>query len=108
MSRRRYRYDPERKEVVEIGADWDDAPRRAQTPTEELTYGKCVATDGTVLDTKRKHREYMQHHGLALASDYTETWKRAEKERAQAWTNREQKESRKAALIRAAQQGKRR
>jgi hypothetical protein len=82
MARRRYRYDPESKQVVEVGADWTDTERRAPVPTEELTYGNAVATDGTPINTRRRHREYMQQNGLAMASDYTESWKQAEKRRA--------------------------
>lgn len=82
MSRRRYRWSTEENRLVEIGEDFDDAPRRAQTPTEELTYGGLRATDGADISSRKKHREYMKHHGVALASDFKETWAKASEERA--------------------------
>lgn len=68
--RGRFVWDPERREMVAVGEDWSDAPRRAETPTEELTYGNGVATDGTPINSRKKHREYLQRTGLAMASDY--------------------------------------
>jgi hypothetical protein len=100
MSRRRYRYDPEMKAVVEIAPDFDDAPRRAQTATEELTYGNLVATDGTVLDTRKKHREYMKAHGVSPTSDWSETWARAAKERAEVLTGEAARRERASDLAR--------
>lgn len=80
MSRRRYMFCRETKEMVEVGADWSDAERRAPTVTEELVYGGAgTATDGTPINSRKKHREYMKANGLALASDYTEAWAKAEK-----------------------------
>lgn len=81
MTRRRYRYDEATKQMVEVGADWTDAERRAPVPTEELTYGGAVATDGTPINTRKRHREYMQQNGLAMVGDYTEHWQKAAKER---------------------------
>lgn len=81
MTRRRYRYDLETKQMVEVGADYSDAERRAQTPTEELTYGGLRATDGTPINTRRRHREYMHQNGLALTSDYSESSAQATKQR---------------------------
>lgn len=81
MSRRRYRYNPETKAVEEVGADWTDAERRAPVATEELTYGGMRATDGTRIDSKKRHREYMKQNGLAMASDYTEAHAKAAQQR---------------------------
>lgn len=44
-------------------------------------YDGLRATDGTPIDSRSKHREYMRRHGLTTTDDYTDTWKRAEKER---------------------------
>lgn len=71
--RRRYRFNEETHSLEEVPNDYTGAERRAPKATEELTYGGLKATDGTPLDSKRKHREYMQRNGLALSSDYTET-----------------------------------
>lgn len=79
----RYRYDPELKRCVEIGADWSDTEKRAPMPTEQLVYGGLgKATDGTPIDTRSKHRDYMKATGTTLAGDFTETWKKAADERA--------------------------
>ncbi len=82
MTRRRYRYNPETKAVEEIGADWTDAEKRAPVPTEELVYGGLgTATDGTPIDSRRKHRDYMKANGLGLVSDYTQQNAKAEQKR---------------------------
>ena len=33
-------------------------------------YASLQATDGTPIDTRRRHREYMKENGLSLCSDY--------------------------------------
>ena len=48
----------------------------------DRSYEGLKATDGTDISSRTKHREYMRRHGLTTADDYTETWKRAEKEHA--------------------------
>lgn len=96
MSRRRYRYNQDTKEMEEVGAEWTDAERRAATPTEELVYGKLgQATDGSPIDTKRKHREYMQKTGTTVSEDFKGTWEKAAKERESHYTgNRDTRELR--------------
>lgn len=44
-------------------------------------YDGLRATDGTPIDSRSKHREYMRRHGLTTTDDYTNTWKQAENER---------------------------
>ena len=44
-------------------------------------YDGLRATDGTPIDTRTKHREYMKRHGLTTADDYKQTWAQAEKQR---------------------------
>jgi hypothetical protein len=80
--RGRFIYDPETKSMVRVDADWTDAERRAPTPTEGLVYGNLQASDGTPIDTRRKHREYKRQNGLADKSDYTEHNKKSEARRA--------------------------
>jgi len=84
MSRRRYRYDEELKQMVEIGDGWQPTHRfHGGATTEEIVYGHARATDGTPLHTRRRHREYMKQNGLAMHQDFTETLakKRAEREK---------------------------
>lgn len=101
MSRRRYRYDKELGEMVEIGADWTDAERKAPHLTEGVAYSNLTATDGTVLDTRKKHREYMKAHGLTMASDFTNYWEKKAKERADFFEGRTGHEGLKEALVKA-------
>jgi hypothetical protein len=82
MSRRRYRFNEETQQMEEVGADWTDAERRALTPTEELTYGGLgTSTDGTPINSRTKHREYMKRNNLTVADDYKGVWEKAAKER---------------------------
>lgn len=74
MSRRRFifRPDPDTGEVVsvEVTRDWSDAETRAPVATEGIAYSNLRATDGTPIDSRAKHREYMRAHGVALQSDF--------------------------------------
>lgn len=107
MSRRRYRYDEASKQMVEVGQDWTDAERRAPVPTEELIYGGTQATDGTPINTRRRHREYMQQNGLAMASDYTQKWKQAEQQRGDFFAGKHEHAGLKEAISRAVDQVRR-
>ena len=44
-------------------------------------YDGMRATDGTDISTRSKHKAYMKANNLTTADDYTQTWKKAEKER---------------------------
>lgn len=44
-------------------------------------YDGMAASDGTPIDSRTKHREYMKSRGLAMTGDFTETWSQAAKER---------------------------
>lgn len=69
--RGRFVWDEESKSMVEVGGEWTDAPRRAETGTEELTYGNATASDGTLINTRKRHREYLKATGLAMAGDFS-------------------------------------
>jgi hypothetical protein len=58
-------------ELVPVDADWTDAELRAQYATEELTYGGARATDGTPINSRKRHREYLKSNGLTHASDFS-------------------------------------
>ena len=95
--KRRWLYRPG-EPPVELAADWSPTPR-----TELMTgthYEGVRATDGTDLSSRRKHSEYMRRNGLALASDFKNTWEQAAKERA---SNFDQK-ARREAVARAVYQ----
>jgi hypothetical protein len=80
--RGKFVWDSERQEMVPVGPDWTDAERRAQTGTEELTHGNIRAPDGTDISSKRKRREYMHRAGVTDSSDFSSSWEKAAKERA--------------------------
>ena len=44
-------------------------------------YDGLRATDGTPIDTRSKHRQYMREKGVTMASDFKNTWAQAQKER---------------------------
>lgn len=44
-------------------------------------YDGMAATDGTPIDSRTKHREYMKSKDLAMTSDFKDTWASAAKER---------------------------
>jgi hypothetical protein len=102
MSRRRYRFDEATQTMVEVGAEWTDASKRAQTTTEALVYGDLGrATDGTPIDSRTKHREYMERNGLTVASDYSGTWERAKAEREKVYTGQHDVKETREAVARA-------
>lgn len=71
MTRRRYRVNPETLQLEELGADVE-LPVRVELQTGSH-YEGLRATDGTRIDTARRHREYMRASGLALEADFTRT-----------------------------------
>lgn len=46
-------------------------------------YANQRATDGTPIDSRRKHDAYMKAHGLTMASDYAQSWAEIPKRRAE-------------------------
>jgi hypothetical protein len=84
--RRKYRYDPESGEMVEVTADY--APPGKKGSLNHLGglwgdrhYDGLRATDGTDISTRKKHREYMKRNGLATADDFKGQWERDKKTR---------------------------
>jgi hypothetical protein len=57
--------------------------------------------DGTIIDSKRKHREYMKRHKLTTMDDFTGDWERAKKRREDVYTGRHDKRERREAVLRA-------
>lgn len=70
-SRERGRFVYRDGALVNVDDDWTDAETRAQTATEELIYSGAKATDGTPVNTRKRHREYLKQNGLCMASDYS-------------------------------------
>ncbi len=49
----------------------------------ERHYDGLRAQDGTAIDTRAKHRQYMKDRNLTTIDDYASTWKKAAEQRAQ-------------------------
>ena len=95
MTRRRYRWDEETGELYEVALDAPVTPRvELQTGNH---YEGLRASDGTPIDTPKRHREYMARNGLALTEDYKQHWQDAPKQR-----EAEQRRARREAIGRAA------
>lgn len=59
----------------------DPLPANANAMASERHYDGLRAPDGTPIDTRAKHREYMRANNLTTADDYTQTWRKAAQER---------------------------
>ena len=62
------------------------------------------AHDGTVIDSKRKHREYMKRHNLATMDDFNGDWERKKRQREAVFTGKHDREARREAILRAIEQ----
>ena len=103
MSRRRFVYrevSPGQVESFEVGRDWTPSGR-GNLKSEEEIYGHLTAPDGTDISTRKRHRDYQALHGLTLAEDYKESWKKAAKERARAFTEGPSSKTRRESIERA-------
>lgn len=107
--KRRYWWNPKLMLFEEITEEW------APTPRVELSTGACYeglqATDGTPINSRAKHREYMRLNGFTTTDDYKESWAKAAKERADFYTTGGDHKARKEAIGRALyefEKGKRR
>lgn len=78
--RRRYRYDEVARAVVEVGL-MRDAPKPRVHIQTGAHYVGLVATDGTRVDTPKRHRQYMKDHNVALYEDYEQTFAKQQEER---------------------------
>lgn len=82
MGRRRFIYDQETRELVEVSLDYEPTRDAVSRVVNDRHYDGLRATDGTPIDTRAKHREYMRRNGLTTIDDFTKTWERAAQERA--------------------------
>lgn len=80
MTRRRFVWNNETQSLEEIGLDVE-LPARVELQTGNH-YEGLRATDGTRIDTPRRHREYMKATGFAMESDFARTRVEAPKQRA--------------------------
>lgn len=104
MTRRRYVYDPVTKTMRE-----GSGPRRVDGPSGDgwrfsdrlYSANPFVAPDGTLIDSKKKHREYMKRAGVTTMDDFTEHWakKRAERDAFYTGNDPRMREERKRDII---------
>lgn len=70
-------------QLVEV----DPATYRPKTRVDDSAlwgdrhYDGVRATDGADISSRTKHREYMKRMGLTTVDDYSETWRKAERQR---------------------------
>jgi hypothetical protein len=84
--RRRYRYDPESGEMVEITPGYQPPSRKTALNHMgglwgDRHYDGLRATDGADISTRKRHREYMKRNGLTTADDFKQTWADAKEKR---------------------------
>jgi len=79
-------------EPYEVDDDWSGTEARAQTGTEELVYSGLRAMDGTPINTRKRHREYLKQNGLCMASDYSKEYQEKEAARRERHEDKERHE----------------
>jgi hypothetical protein len=103
MTRKTYHYDPVSKQMVE-----GPGPRRVDGSGDGWRFSDRLysgtpfkAHDGTIIDSKKKHAEYMKRHSLTTADDFTGEWEQARKRREAVYTGQHDKERRREEVARA-------
>lgn len=104
----RYVYRPGHPKASKNGfvaaIDLDQAPESLALHAPILMdrfYENTAATDGTDIGSRRKHREYMKAHGLAMESDFKQEWQGAAKTREAIREGKYDQKGRREALERA-------
>jgi len=110
MTRKTYHYDPTTKQMVE-----GRGPTRAEGSGDGWRFSDRLYSgtpfmghDGTVIDSKRKHTEYMKRHNLTTAGDYTGEWAQAKERREAVYTGKHDREQRREQVAHAIEQLQRR
>lgn len=103
MSRKTYHYDEKLGRMVE-----GPARRRSEGSGDGWLFSDRLYSgapfkghDGTVIDSRKKHREYMKRHSLATMDDFKGTWDSAAKRRAEVYEGRNDRDARREAVSRA-------
>lgn len=86
--RRRWvqKVDPEtgKSRLVEVDLSYRGRARNCSDTDALISdrhYEGAVATDGTLIDTRAKHREYMRRNNLTTADDFKNEWAAAPRRR---------------------------
>lgn len=96
MSRSTWHWDPEQGKLVE-----GPGPRRSDGSGDGWKFSDRMysgtpfkAPDGTVIDSKKKHREYMKRAGVTTMDDFKGDWDRAQARRDDVFAGRNDKAQR--------------
>lgn len=87
MTRRKWIYDPEVGEMIEVTPNHrqtektKDALNHLGNLWGDRHYDGLRATDGADISSRKKHREYMKRMGYATADDFKSSWDKAKRER---------------------------
>jgi len=94
MVRKTYHYDETLGEMVE-----GPGPRRVDGSGDGWRFSDRVysgspftAPDGTVIDSRKKHREYMKRNNLTTVDDFKGAWREQAKEREAFFSGGDQRE----------------
>jgi hypothetical protein len=103
MARNTWHWDPEQGKLVE-----GPGPRRSDGSGDGWRFSDRLYSgspfkgmDGTIIDSKKKHRDYMRRHNLATVDDFSGDWERAKKRREDVYTGRHDRHQRREAIARA-------
>ena len=79
----RYHWDAQTGQLVEGPAPSRVAGHGAGALFNDRSYSDkpFLAHDGTLIDSRAKHRAYMQRHNLTTIDDYRQTWDGKRKQR---------------------------
>jgi hypothetical protein len=103
----RYLYRPDHPEAssngfIEAWKDTGAAVKSAVQISVDRHYENLNLVDGTVVNSRRQHREYMNARGLTLATDFKDTWKKGTEAREKMRAGDFDRKERREALGRAA------
>lgn len=85
--------------------DIDPGPQAIHAPIlMDRFYENTAATDGTDIGSRRKHREYMKRHNLAMADDFKGEWSQASRQREAIRTGQHERKERREAIERVIHQ----
>lgn len=77
--RRRWRWNPDLNQLVEVSLEENQAPRSHEIMTDIEPFKSPV--DGTIVSGRRALRDHNKRNNVTNAADFKETWEKARKER---------------------------
>jgi hypothetical protein len=70
-------------DFIEVSDDYTPAPRTVTDSAlwNDRSYDGLSATDGTPINSRTKHREYMKANNLTTADDFKNEWSKSRQQR---------------------------